>query len=61
VAARATLEAADLLEMYTAVNAALLLAGESAIAVPSITAEVTTVDASHINSLRAAVLTLEAL
>ena len=61
VAAGATIEAADLLEMYTAVNAALLLAGESAIAVPSITAEVTTVDASHINSLRAAVLTLEAL
>ena len=55
------IQAVDLTELYTAVNDALAAAGQPAIAVPTITPGVTIAVTSHINSLRAAVLTLEAL
>ena len=61
ITAGLTVRAVDLTEMYTAVNNALVAASQSAIAVPTITPGVTVAVVSHINNLRARVLTLEAL
>ena len=61
ITAGAIVRAVDLLELYTAVNNALTAAGQATISVPTITPEVTTATAAHINDLRAAVLLLEAL
>ena len=59
--AGSTILGQDVTEIYDAANTALVAAGEPALAVPAITPGVTTVIASHISTLRAAVLTLEAL
>ena len=48
------------MELYVAVNDALAAAGEPTIDVPPITPGVTVAVVSHINNLRAAVVTLEA-
>jgi len=55
------IRAAHLTEMYAAVNTALGAAGQSLIGVPTVTPGTTIATASHINALRAAVLTLEGL
>lgn len=55
------IRAAHLTEMYAAVNTALDAAGQSRIGVPTLTPGTTIATASHINALRAAVLTLEGL
>ena len=55
------IQAGDLTELYTAVNNALGAAGQPTITVPAITPGVTVAIASHVNNLRAAVLTLEGL
>ena len=56
-----TMQAVDLTELYTAVNNALVAAGEPTISVPAISPGETVALASHISNLRAAVVTLEAL
>ncbi len=61
VSAGATIQALDVTEMYTAANLALVAAGQSAITVPTITPGTTIAIVPHIENLRAAVLTLEAL
>ena len=61
ITAGVTIRAMDLTEMYTAVNNALDAAGQPAIAVPTVTPGATAVSVSHLNNLRAAVLTLEGL
>ena len=61
VSAGATIQALDVTEMYTAVNLALVAAGQSAITVPTITPGTTIAIVSHVDNLRAAVLTMEAL
>ena len=60
ITAGATIQAVDLTELYTAANDALDAAGLATIAVPTISQGVTVAIVSHINNLRAAVLTLEA-
>ena len=61
IAGESVIKVEDLTELYTAVNNVLANAGQSAIAVPTITLGVTIAIVSHIDNLRAAVLTLEAL
>ena len=61
IVAGVTIEAVDVTELYTAVNNALAAAVQPTILVPTITSGVTVARAAHITSLRAAVLTLEAL
>jgi hypothetical protein len=48
------------MELYVALNNALAAAGESTTDVPTITPGVTVAIVSHINNLRAGVVTLEA-
>ena len=61
IAAGVTMSAVDLTELYTAANTALAAAGQATISTPTITPMETAATAAHINALRAAVLTLEAL
>jgi hypothetical protein len=61
VAGVSVIQALDLTELYTAANNALTAASQPTIAVPAITPRVTISIVSHINNLRAAVLTMEAL
>ena len=61
VIAGATVQALDLTEMFVALNKALQPAGEPILTIPTITPEVTVVIVLHINALRAALLTVEAL
>ena len=61
VAPGATVQARDLTELYAALNDALDAAGEPALAVPTVTAGVTIPVTSHLTSVRAKVLVLEAL
>ena len=56
-----TVAAVDLTELYTATNNALTAAGQATITVPAITPMATLATAAHLNALRAAILTLEAL
>ena len=60
IVAGGTMQAADVTELYAAVNTAFGAAGEVAIAVLAVTPGVTVATASHLNALRAAVLVLEA-
>ena len=61
LAAGATIRGEDVEEMYAAVNSALLAAGEPPVVAPTVDPGATTALASHITTLRDAVMTLEAL